>query len=222
MKQGASKLHRMTAVYTVLIITAVLFTCSVCYLTTSNVCRDSCRLFINKVELILFLFTFTLSFRLCLSRTCRYWPSFLFLIVALTLAMNNHIQWGQELFGLGGSSLHGKGYAILPGSMLNLFVVPDNWQGVFVALFWTLYGIAYPLALKLEIHQAILLDRAGVLPPPMWLWPFFMAAVILPLLTTSWYRVHPESLFLSIALAATSFFHLLLHKYSNILQDPAS
>lgn len=222
MKQGATKLHRMTAVYTALIIIAVLFTCSVCYLTSSNVCTDSCRVFINKVELILLLFTFTLSFRLCLSRSCRYWPSFLFLAVALFLAMSNNIQWGQELFGLGGSSMPGKGSAILPGSMLNMFVVPDNWQGIFVALFWIVYGVVYPLALKLENRQAILLDRAGVLPPPMWLWPLFLAAVILSQLTTSWYRVHPESLFLSIALAATSFSHLLLHKYSNILQDPTS
>jgi tetratricopeptide (TPR) repeat protein len=110
----------------------------------------------------------------------------LVLAAAACYTVMEEISWGQRLIGFESPAFFAERNVQGETNLHNLVTGPLNSplkgfieMALAVALFG--YGLIYPLLRRLGLTAAEWFNRRGVLPPPLYLWPFFVTAALLEL-----------------------------------------
>lgn len=116
----------------------------------------------------------------------RYRWFFAVLALACLYVFLEEISWGQRIIGFETPELLKKHNLQREANIHNLLVGPISTTtkdvieyGLASALF--LYGVLYPLLLKIKWSVALWFDRKGLASPPLYLWPLFATAAWLEL-----------------------------------------
>ncbi len=121
------------------------------------------------------------------------------------------ISWGQRLFGFESPAFFAEKNVQGETNLHNLLTGPANAPlKVFVELTLAAalvaYGLIYPLLLQLDRPPTTWLNRLGVLPPPLYLWPFFVTAALFEL---GWFKINEAEI--AELLVGTGLMLTLLH-----------
>lgn len=155
-----------------------------------------------------FLAAAILSVFVALRKTHYRW-FFVVLTFACSYVVLEEISWGQRIFGfstpefLTARNLQGE------ANLHNVFAGPystllKDSLSIALALGLIGYGLVYPIARSLNWRIALWLDRLGVAPPPVILWPFFTVAGIFELKPLSFNEAEIAELLIGMALAVTA------------------
>ena len=129
-----------------------------------------------------FLFAFFLSGMLAYSAT-RYRPFFAFLTLACLYVLLEEISWGQRIIGFSSPEFFVDNNLQKETNLHNFLVGPydtlikDTIEYT-LACSLIVFGLIYPLAIKLNWKPSLWLRR-WVPAPPLYLWPFFVSAACL-------------------------------------------
>jgi tetratricopeptide (TPR) repeat protein len=116
----------------------------------------------------------------------------LLLSVAALYTVMEEISWGQRLFDFESPVFFAEQNVQGETNLHNLLTGPVN-TGLKVFIEIALaaaligYGLIYPLLLQLGRLPATWLNRLGILPPPLYLWPFFVTAALFEL---GWFKIN--------------------------------
>ena len=146
------------------------------------------------------------------SRRTHYCWFFVVLALACGYVVLEEISWGQRIFGfstpefLQSRNLQGE------ANLHNLFTGPHKTFlkdiiSIAVALGLFGYGLLYPLTVSLNWRFALWLDKIGVAPPPLVLWPFFTLAAVFELKPLSFNEAEIAELLVAIGLAMAALHH---------------
>ncbi len=121
-------------------------------------------------------------------------------------AFMEEISWGQRIFDIESPDFFKRYNLQRETNVHNLLVGPISTgtkdvieYAVAAGLF--LYGLAYPLVLRLGWAPARWLDRLGLAAPPLYLWPFFVTAAWLELSPLSFNETEVAEVLVPVALA---------------------
>ncbi len=133
---------------------------------------------------------------------------FFFIVLALScfyVAMEE-ISWGQRIFGWSSPDLFQKHNLQGETNLHNFVTGPfsttiKNVMEYLLTVGLIVYGLLYPLALKLRWRPADRLDAKGLAAPPLYLWPVFITAAVLELGRFNFNEPELAELLLGFALA---------------------
>jgi len=159
-----------------------------------------------------FLAASILSVLVALQKT-RYRWFFTVLAIACSYVVLEEISWGQRIFGFGTPDFLKSRNLQGEANLHNLFTGPyktllKDLLSLAVAMALIGYGLLYPIARSMNWRIALWLDKLGIAPPPLVLWPFFSVAGIFELKPLSFNEAEIAELLVGMALAATA-----LHYY---------
>jgi len=142
-------------------------------------------LFGEWLQFLLFASALVFSLRVALSPS-RYRFFFALLALACFYVTMEEISWGQRVFGWSTPSFLRESNLQGETNIHNIFVGPvrssaKSFAEYFLAVALTAYGALYPLFLNWGLAVARWLDRKGLAAPPLYLFPFFVAAAVLEL-----------------------------------------
>ena len=161
-----------------------------------------------------------LSFRVALSRSRHRW-FFVVLGLALFYTVMEEISWGQRIFGFETPEFFREHNLQRETNLHNMLVGPystDLKQAIEYAIASALFlfGVAYPVTLRLGWRPAVWFHEHGVASPPLYLWPYFLLAAWLELGPLSFNEAEVAELLVGSALAM-----MALH-YWSIRGEPAA
>ena len=124
-----------------------------------------------------------LSLRLT-STNKQYRIFFALLALASFYVFMEEISWGQRIFGFDSPDVFKQHNLQRETNLHNFLVGPystllKDIVEYTLAAALLIYGLIYPLLLRLGIRPATTFDSLGLAPPPLYLWPFFVMATYL-------------------------------------------
>jgi tetratricopeptide (TPR) repeat protein len=154
-----------------------------------------------------YFFAITLFFSLRLAcGPSRFRVFFAALALACFYVTGEEISWGQRLFNIPSpdffrlhnlqqeTNLHN--FFTGPGSTLLKRGIEATLAGAFI-----IYGVIYPRELAIGRAPALRINGLGIPAPPLYLWPFFMAAALCELRLFSFNEAEIAEMLLALALA---------------------
>lgn len=167
-----------------------LFTAVLCFYVTAAIAFPMAYiwatyedLFGEWVQFWSFIAALVLSVRLSWSRWRLRWFFILLACSCFYVAMEE-ISWGQRLLGFSSPEFFRAKNLQSETNLHNFFTGPYK-TTLKVVITYVLaaalatYGLVYPAFLRLRWRFAVWLDARGLAAPPLYLWPFFVAAAIL-------------------------------------------
>lgn len=128
-------------------------------------------------------FTLVLSVRLASTRWRFRWFFALLSLACFYVAMEE-ISWGQRLIGFSSPEYFKANNLQNETNIHNFLTGPYGTTlkatlsyGLGAAL--AIYGLVYPLLLRLRVRAAGAIERLGLAAPPLYLWPYFLIAAYL-------------------------------------------
>ncbi|RJX27806.1 MAG: tetratricopeptide repeat protein [Desulfurivibrio sp.] len=170
-----------------------------------------------------FAITLFFSVRLALSPSrCRLF--FLFLALACFYVTGEEISWGQRLFNLATPDFFREHNLQQETNLHNFFTGPYSTMlkriiEVLLAGAFILYGVIYPLELKIKRQPAVWINTKGLPAPPAFLWPFFALAALFELRIFHFNEAEIAEILLSLALAIFAGHCWLRHRHGG--ENPA-
>ena len=120
------------------------------------------------------------------ARVRRYRPFYLLLALACFYVVGEEISWGQRIFDIETPEFFRRHNLQKETNLHNLFTGPIS-TGIKSVLEWAIsaglviFGLLYPLALRLRLRFALWLDKIGLPAAPLYLFPFFLLSAWLEL-----------------------------------------
>lgn len=163
-----------------------------------------------------FVAAFLLSLQLARSSS-RYRWFFAALAAVCFYAFMEEISWGQRIFGIESPGFFKRYNLQRETNIHNLLVGPVSTETkayveYAVASALLLYGLVYPLMLRLGWAPARWLDRLGVAAPPLYTWPFFVTAAWLELGPLSFNETEVAEMLVPFALAVMAAQYLFAQR----------
>jgi tetratricopeptide (TPR) repeat protein len=136
-------------------------------------------------QFYLFVAAFVFSIRVAVSGS-QYRLFFALLAAACFYVFMEEISWGQRIIGFASPEVFERHNLQREVNLHNFLVGPYDTliKDVIeycLAAALVLYGLGYPLALRVGWGVARLAQRLGIAPPPLYLWPYFVIAALLEL-----------------------------------------
>lgn len=142
---------------------------------------------------------------------------FVLLSMALFYVVMEEISWGQRILGFDTPAFFLRHNLQQEANLHNLLVGPFNTSTkgavellMAAALFG--YGVLYPVMLRGNVWPASLLSRAGMVPPPSYLAPFFAIAAVLELGLFQFNEAEVAELLVAYALAVMSVHYWMVSR----------
>ncbi|MBU4263084.1 MAG: tetratricopeptide repeat protein [Proteobacteria bacterium] len=157
------------------------------------------------------------SVRLALAKS-RFWLFFAALALACFYVTGEEISWGQRLFNIATPDFFGSHNLQQETNLHNFFTGPYNTLlkriiEMLLASSFIIYGVIYPLELKVSWKPAVWINIKGLPAPPAYLWPFFVGAALFELRIFQFNEAEIAEILLSLALAIFSNHYWLKHKH---------
>ncbi|VAW80435.1 hypothetical protein MNBD_GAMMA15-1676 [hydrothermal vent metagenome] len=165
-----------------------------------------------------FLFSIALFFSLLLVFSShRQRLFFTLLSAALFYVVMEEISWGQRLLGFETPDFFKRHNLQDETNIHNLLVGPISTTTKHVIEYLLagsllLYGLAYPLLLKINWRWALRIESLGLLAPPLYLWPYFSAGAYLELGRLNFNEAEIAEVLIAFSLAAMSAHYWILHR----------
>ncbi|MBI5557158.1 MAG: hypothetical protein HY885_05925 [Deltaproteobacteria bacterium] len=145
------------------------------------------------------------SARLALAKS-RYRFFFAVLGLACLYAAGEEISWGQRLLDIATPGFPSHQNLRQATNLRHFFTgphgaVPQRAIEVLQAGAFIVYGVIFPLELRIGSRPAVWINRLGIPAPPLYLWPFFTASALLKLGIFTFTEPGLADIFLSPALA---------------------
>ena len=157
------------------------------------------------------------SVRLALAGS-RFWLFFAALALACFYVTGEEISWGQRLFNLATPDFFRSHNLQQETNLHNFFTGPYNTLlkriiEMLLASFLIIYGVIYPLELKVGWKPAVWINMKGIPAPPAYLWPFFVGTALLELRIFKFNEAEIAEIMLALALAIFTSHYWLRHKH---------
>lgn len=159
-------------------------------------------------------------------RQSRYRWFFVVLALATFYVFMEEISWGQRIIGFESPDVFKRYNLQNEANIHNLLVGPISTTTKEVvewvlasALF--LYGVLYPLTLKLRWRVATWFDRLGFAAPPFYLWPYFLTAAWLELAPFGFNEAEVAEILVGSSLAFMTMHYWLLTRRQLDVHDSA-
>jgi len=154
---------------------------------------------------------------------CRWF--FVLLALALFYTVMEEISWGQRIFGIESPDFFKRYNLQRETNLHNMLVGPistntKDYIEYTIALALALYGVLYPLLLRLGFRLAGWFYKAGVAAPPLYLWPFFLAASVLEIGWYSFNEAEVAELLVGFALSIMAAHYWLAQRHHVDVQTP--
>ncbi len=165
-----------------------------------------------------FLFASAFVFSLVLATSShRQRPFFILLSLALFYVVMEEISWGQRLFGFETPDFFRRHNLQDETNIHNLLVGPVSTPTkqlieYLLAGGLTLYGLVYPLLIRVRWQPALFLESSGLVASPLYLWPFFITAAFLELGLLNFNEAEIAEVLIAFALAATGAHYWLFRR----------
>lgn len=165
-----------------------------------------------------FLFSIALIFSLLLALSSnRQRLFFTLLSAALFYVVMEEISWGQRLLGFESPEFFKRHNLQDEANLHNLLVGPISTTTKRVIEYLlagglALYGVIYPLLLRIGWRVAIRIESLGLVAPPLYLWPYFMAGAFFELGLLNFNEAEIAEVLIAFALAVMSAHYWVLHR----------
>ena len=160
-------------------------------------------------------------------RIRRYRPFYLLLALACFYVVGEEISWGQRIFDIETPEFFRRHNLQQETNLHNLFIGPRGTGissaikaiqlAISAGLF--LFGLVYPLLLRLRVRPALWLDRIGLPSPPLYLFPFFLLSAWLELGPYHFNEAEVAEILISSALGMMALHSL--HRNRQTAPEPA-
>lgn len=151
---------------------------------------------------------------------------FMILAVASFYVFMEEISWGQRLIGFDTPDFFHKNSYQDEANLHNLLTGPvDSWSKelltYLISLSFLVYGVAFPIALRLQFKPALWLSQWRIAAaPPLVLIPAFIFAAILEIEFFSFNEAEVAELLVAWALAFTALDSWYFNRYHNVSASP--
>jgi len=157
------------------------------------------------------------SVRLALAGS-RFWLFFAALAVACFYVTGEEISWGQRLFNIATPDFFRAHNLQQETNLHNFFTGPYNTLlkriiEALLACAFIIYGVIYPLELKVNWKPAVWINMKGIPAPPAYLWPFFVGTALFELRIFQFNEAEISEILLSLVLAIFTSHYWLRHKH---------
>jgi len=160
-------------------------------------------------------------------RIRRYRIFYLLLALACFYVVGEEISWGQRIFDIETPEFFRRHNLQQETNLHNLFIGPRGTGissaikaiqlAISAGLF--LFGLVYPLLLRLRVRPALWLDRIGLPSPPLYLFPFFLLSAWLELGPYHFNEAEVAEILISSALGMMALHSL--HRNRQTAPEPA-
>jgi len=145
---------------------------------------------------------------------------FFFAVLALACfyVTGEEISWGQRLFNIATPDFFRAHNLQQETNLHNFFTGPYSTMvkraiEALLACSFIIYGVIYPLELKVGWQPALWINRKGIPAPPPYLWPFFTGAALFELRIFKFNEAEIAEILVALALAILTGHHWLNHKH---------
>lgn len=142
------------------------------------------------------------------------------LALATFYVVMEEISWGQRIFGFDSPEFFKRHNLQDEANIHNLLVGPVSTTtkrfieyGLASAL--VLYGFIYPVLLRLRWKHAVRIQSLGLVSPPLYLWPFFMAGAFFELGLVGFNEAEVAEVLIAFALAVMGAHYWLVYRSEN-------
>ncbi len=190
------------------------YTIAACYFPIVFIWATYEDLFGEWVQFWSIMIAMAVSVRLVMMKSPFRWFFALLAISCLYVGMEE-ISWGQRVFGFSSptyfqaNNLQGETnfHNFLTGPYGTTLKMMISYA---LALALACYGLAYPIALRLKFRLAAHLNRLGVACPPLYLWPYFVAAAVLELSFFRFNEAEVAEILVGLGLSMTAVHYLCM------------
>ncbi len=160
---------------------------------------------------------FIISLLVATSKSSHRW-FFTVLAVALFYTVMEEISWGQRLFDFESPEFFKRHNLQRETNLHNMLAGPFSTVlkdiiEYAVATGLVLYGVVYPLILRLNWRPAVWLYQVGIAAPPLYLWPFFLTGSVLEVGWYSFNEAEVAELLIGFALSIMAAYYWLAQRY---------
>ncbi len=163
------------------------------------------------IQVFFFAAVMVISARMAFSES-RFRIFFALLALAGFYVVGEEISWGQRIFDIDSPEFFRTHNLQRETNIHNFFTGPYGTQlkkriAVIIAIGFILYGLIYPLALRLRWKIALWIEKRGIPAPPLYLWPFFVCSAFLELGFLSFNEAEVAEMLIPFALSITGLFY---------------
>ncbi len=136
-------------------------------------------------QVFFFVAVFIISLRLVFIKS-KFRVFFIILALSSFYTFMEEISWGQRIFNITSPEFFMKHNLQRETNIHNFLTGPystsiKNVVEYILSTALILYGLIYPFALTIRVRFAQWIESKGLLPPPLYLWPYFVFSAVLEL-----------------------------------------
>ncbi len=168
------------------------------------------------MQVFFFAAAMVFSLKLALAKS-RFRIFFAVLTLACFYVIGEEISWGQRIFDIESPDFFRTHNLQRETNIHNFFTGPFGTPlkktiAFIISLGFILYGLIYPLAIRLRWKAALWIEKRGIPAPPLYVWPFFVCSAFLELGFLSFNEAEVAEILTPFALSITSFYYWTDHR----------